>query len=106
MAALKIQFTLTASQTLDVILGFIAQENADAASKLAKRIEHGIHRLASFPDSGRKIPEAPEHRERELVVPPSVRIFCRVDGGTLWVLYAMRSEQAFDIEMLVDDQSD
>jgi len=105
MAALKIHFTVTAIQTLDEILGFIAQDNPDAASKLSKRIEHAINRLASFPGSGRKIPEAPEHRERELVVSPAVRIFCRVEGDTLWVLYAMRSEQAFHSEM-IEDESD
>ena len=103
MAALTIRFTLTASQTLDEILGFIAQDNPEAAAKLAGRIEHGLKRLASFPASGRKIPEAPERREREVVVPPAVRLFCRVDGTVLWMLYAMRSEQAFDTEMLGDD---
>jgi len=52
---------------------------------------------------GRKIPEAPEHRERELVVPAAVRVFCQVEGETLWVLHAMRSEQAFHPEMLEDE---
>ena len=103
MAALKIQFTATAIRTLDEILGFIAQDNPDAASKLSARIEQGINRLASFPGSSRKIPEAPEHRERELVVPPAVRIFCRVEGEILWVLYSMRSEQSFHPEMLADE---
>ena len=37
MAALTIRFTVTASLTLDEILGFIAQDNPQAASKLAKR---------------------------------------------------------------------
>jgi plasmid stabilization system protein ParE len=95
MAALKIRLTLNAMRELDEILSFIAQDNPDAASKLEERIEHSINRVASFPESGRKIPEAPERRERELVVPPLVRIFFRVKGDTLWVLHAMRSEQAF-----------
>jgi len=38
------------------------------------------------------------------VVPPAVRIFCRADGGNLWVLHAMRSEQAFHPEMLEDEE--
>lgn len=98
MAPLKIRFTLTASRKLDEILGFIAQENPDAAGKLSERIEHGLDRLSAFPDSGRKIPEAPERRERELVVPPCVRIFYRVEGEDLVVLHAMRSEQSFQGE--------
>ena len=103
MAALKIHFTANAIRTLDEILGFIAQDNPDAASKLSGRIEQAVNRLASFPGSGRKIPEAPERRERELVVPPAVRIFSRADGETLWMLHAMRSEQAFHPEMLEDE---
>lgn len=95
MAPLKIRFTLAASRNLNEILGFIAQENPDAAGKLSERVEQGLDRLSVFPDSGRKIPEAPERRERELVVPPCVRIFYRVEGETLVVFYAMRAEQTF-----------
>jgi toxin ParE1/3/4 len=100
MAPLRVRFTLTASRKLDEILGFIAQENPHAAGKLSEQIEQGLDRLSAFPDSGRKIPEVPERRERELVVPPCVRIFYRVEGKNLLVLYAMRSEQAFQGETL------
>lgn len=100
MAALKIRLTRNALGGLDEFLGFIAQENPDAASMLEERIEHYLNRVASFPDSGRKIPEAPERKERKLVVPPSVRIFFRVEAGTLWVLHAIRAEQAFQEEDL------
>jgi len=98
MAALRIRLTKKAMIRLDEILGFIAQENPDAASKLEERIEQSLKRIASFPDSGRKITEAPERRERELVVPPSVRIFFRVEGETLWVLHVIRAEQSLQEE--------
>lgn len=103
MEALTVRLTLKAMRELDEILGFIAQDNPDAASKLEERIEHSINRVASFPGSGRKIPEAPERRERELVVPPLIRVFFRVEGDTLWVLHAMRSEQAFHPEALQEE---
>jgi plasmid stabilization system protein ParE len=96
MAALTVHLTATAERRLHEILDFIAEDNPDAAAKLAGRIEHSINRLASFPGSGRKIPEAPERQERELVIPPAVRIFYRVEGGALWILYATRSEQELD----------
>lgn len=105
MAALTIRLTQKAIRELDDILGFIAQDNPDAASRLEARIEHSINRVAAFPETGRKIPEAPERRERELVVPPSVRVFFRTEGTVLWVLHAMRSEQAFSPEPLQDDLS-
>ncbi len=97
MATLNLAYTAKAIRLLHEILGFVAQENPDAASKISERIEHGLDHLCVFPDSGRKIPEAPERSERELVIPPCVRIFYRVDGDTLWVIHAMRAEQAFKI---------
>ena len=103
MAALIIRLTQKVIRELDDLLGFIAQDNPVAASKLEERIEHSLNRMASFPKTGRKIPEAPERRERELVVPPSVRIFFRTDDSTLWVLHAMRSEQAFSPDSLQED---
>jgi len=102
MAALKLHLTLTASRRLDEILGFIAQDNPDAADKLSESIEGALERVATFPASGRRIPEAPERSEREVVVPPCVRIFYRVEGGGLWVLFAMRAEQEFHGEVLDD----
>lgn len=102
MAALKLHLTLTASRRLDEILGFIAQDNPDAADKLSEAIEGALERVASFPASGRRIPEAPERPEREVMVVPCVRIFYRVDGKTLWVLFAMRAEQEFHSEVLDD----
>lgn len=100
MAALKLRLTLTASRRLDEILGFIAQDNPEAAGKLSEAIEAALERAVVFPASGRRIPEAPERPEREVVVASCVRIFYRVDGKTLWILFAMRSEQEFRAEAL------
>lgn len=100
MAALKLRLTLTASRRLDDILGFIAQENPEAANKLSERIEQALERILSFPNSGRRIPEAPERPEREVVVPPCVRIFYRIEAKNLWVLLAMRAEQEFHSDQL------
>ena len=100
MAALKLRLTQTASRRLDELLGFIAQDNPEAADKLSGAITAALERVAVFPASGRRIPEAPERPEREVVVPPCVRIFYRVAGKTLWVLFAMRAEQEFHVEGL------
>jgi toxin ParE1/3/4 len=102
MAALKLRLTLTASRRLHEILGFIAQDNPEAADKLSAAIEAALERVAVFPASGRRIPEAPERPEREVVVPPCVRIFYRVKDKALWVLFAIRSEQEFHVEVLKD----
>lgn len=102
MAALKVRFTRHARQDFDGILGFIAQADPEGAAKLSLRIEELIDRMAALPESGRKIPEAPEHSAREWVVVPLLRIFYRVDeqAGTLWILRAMRAERQFQAEQL------
>ena len=103
MATLKLRLTLSASRRLDEILGFIAQDNPEAADRLSSSIEAALERVATFPASGRRIPEAPERPERperEVLVPPCVRIFYRAEGKDLWVLFAMRSEQEFRAEAL------
>lgn len=100
MATLKLRLTRTAARRLDEILGFIAQDNPEAAARLSVSIEAALERVAIFPASGRRIPEAPERPEREVLVPPCVRIFYRVEEKDLWILFAMRSEQEFHAEAL------
>ena len=81
------------------VLGFIAQDNPDAASSLAEQMLNGLDQKSRFPQSGRVIPEAPEHPARELVMPPC-RIFYLADQVSLHVLSIMRSERLFRIKNL------
>ena len=92
MGPLNIQFTSRARRELREILGFIAQDNPEAASNLARQLMAGLESKARFPKSGRVIPEVPEHPARELVQPPC-RVFYRTDHETLHVLSIMRSER-------------
>jgi len=95
MAQLTLRFAQSARSELNDILAYIAFDNPSAAAKLAGKIEKGLDRLLEFPGSGRAIPEAPSSRSQELVIPPIVRVFFRIEGQVLRVLYVMRSEQAF-----------
>ena len=99
MAPLKIQFTSRARRELREVLGFIAQDNPQAASDLASRIMDSIEHKTRFPKSGRLIPEIPEHQARELVVPPC-RIFYLADKTTLTVLSIIRTERLLRAEQL------
>ena len=92
MAPLKVIFTSRARKEMREVLGFIAQDNPDAASSLAEEIMQGLDHKARFPKSGRVIPEVPEHPARELVLPPC-RIFYLTDTVNLHVLSIMRSER-------------
>jgi toxin ParE1/3/4 len=95
MAKLTIRFANSARAEVNDILAYIALDNPTAAAKFAAKIEKALNRLLEFPNSGRLIPEEPKSRARELVVPPSIRVFFRVEGDILRVLHIMRSEQAF-----------
>ena len=99
MASLKILFTDRALKEMREILGFIAQDNPDAASALAGQIMKSLDNKARFPKSGRRIPEAPDHPARELVLPPC-RIFYSTNDRALHVLSLMRSEQLFRLSRL------
>ena len=99
MATLNILFTTRARREMREILGFIAQDNLDAASKLAGQIMKGLDHKAKYPKSGRVIPEVPEHAARELVMPPC-RIFYLYDKANLHVLSIMRSERLLSSEQL------
>lgn len=95
MAKVIIRFAITAREELDEILGFIALDNPQAAAKLSLKIEKGISRLAEFPASGRLIPEEPSSRAREVVIPPIIRVFYRVEGQVVRILHVMRGEHSF-----------
>jgi plasmid stabilization system protein ParE len=95
MAQLTIRFANSARAEVNDILAFIALDNPDAAAKFAAKIEKVLGRLIEFPNSGRLIPEEPKSRVRELVIPPSIRVFFRVEGDVVRVLHVMRAEQAF-----------
>ena len=99
MATLKILFTDRALREMREILGFIAQDNPDAASTLAGQILKSLEHKARFPKSGRRIPEAPDHAAREIVLPPC-RIFYSTNDKALHVLGLMRSEQQFRLTRL------
>jgi len=95
MAQLTLRFAISARAELNDILGFIALDNPMAAAKLSSKIEHALQRLLQYPESGRLIPEDPKSAVRELVIPPLIRLFFRVEGPVVRVLYIRRAEQSF-----------
>ena len=95
MAQLTIRFANSVRSEINDILAFIALDNPAAASKFAEKLQKSIDRMLEFPNSGRLIHEEPKSRVRELVVPPSIRVFFRLEGEVIRVLHIMRAEQSF-----------
>jgi toxin ParE1/3/4 len=67
-------------------------ENPEAARRLVRHVFERVELLASFPGSGRRIPEFPDLPGREGVVPPC-RVIHRGEGDTIWVIQVARTER-------------
>jgi plasmid stabilization system protein ParE len=61
-----------ARDDLAEIYDFIARDSPGAALALVERILQATEQLASFPESGRLVPEFPELTYRELIVEATV----------------------------------
>lgn len=63
-----------------------------AAKKLVRDVFKTVQRLKDFPESGRKPEELPKTEYREVVAGPC-RIFYRVKGEVVYILYVIRGER-------------
>jgi addiction module RelE/StbE family toxin len=95
----EIIWTEPALNELDEIVDYIALENPQAARKLVQRVFEHIRQLADHPESGSKPPELKGWRYRQIVEPPC-RIFYRIDGERVVILYVMRSERLLHRSLL------
>jgi len=88
----KVIWTEPALIDLNEIAEYIALDKPVAARNLVQAIFSKTERLEDFPDSGRKPPELKKSRYKEIIVNPC-RIFYRIDGNNVFILYVMRSER-------------
>ena len=88
----RIIWTEPALLDLDEIAEYIALDDPLAASRYVERVFDRVERLEIHPQSGKQPAELARTPYREVVVPPC-RIFYRVEGDTVFILYAMRAER-------------
>jgi toxin ParE1/3/4 len=89
----KVRFTSSArAQFLEGLL-YIALDKPGAARRLRGRSATAFQRLASFPNSGRRIPEFPSLPHREVVLNP-LRFFYRVEKKTVWIVAVWHDKQS------------
>ena len=77
---------------LNQIAEYIAVSNPQAAKKLVQPVFEKVSRVGRFPESGRVPLELSESRYREVVVSPC-RVFYKIDGDQMFVLYVFREER-------------
>ena len=95
----EIVWTEPALHDLEAMAEYIALDSPAAANRLVQEIFDQTERLQTFPLSGRVPPELPDSVYREVVLPPC-RIFYRVDGDRVFILYVMSEERQLRAYML------
>ena len=88
----RLIWTEPALSDLEAVADYIALDNPAAACRLVAIVFASVERLEQFPNSGKRPPELPRSPYREVVVAPC-RIFCRVEGESVFLLHVMRAEQ-------------
>ena len=78
--AFRIIWSQSAAEDLREIVRFIAQDNPDAATKLAGRIFQHLERASEMPQSNRMVPEKDDTSIREAILRP-YRIIYRIDDS-------------------------
>ncbi len=88
----QIIWTEPALSDLNAIAEYIALDKPSAATNLVQKVFSSTDRLEQFPESGRKPPEFKKSKYLEIIVNPC-RIFYRIEGDNIYILYVMRSER-------------
>lgn len=88
----EIVWSEPALHDLDAIADYIALDNPEAARQLVQRIFLHVEQLSQHPESGSIPPELKGAVYRQIVEPPC-RVFYRLDGHRVFVLYVMRGER-------------
>ena len=88
----QVIWTEPAILDLDAIAEYIALDKPSAAVRLVHKVFSSTDRLEQFPESGRKPPELNNSRYLEVIVKPC-RIFYRIEGDKIYIIYVMRSDR-------------
>ncbi len=100
----RLIWTQPALADLEAVVEVMALDKPDAARRYARRVFEAVARLERFPHAGSIPPEISDLSYRQVVVPPC-RIFYRVEKGSVFILFVMRTEQLFREEMLEDRET-
>ena len=89
----SIEFAESALIDLEEIRAWYFEQGVAAIGvRLVGEIVDLVEQLATYPESGRIVPEFGLPAVRELIYPP-FRIVCRVGATQLWVVRVWRSER-------------
>jgi toxin ParE1/3/4 len=90
----RVIWTEPALEDLDEIADYISLDDPAAAKRLVRRVFERVDQLVSFPEMGSCPMELRGTEYRHLVIPP-LRVFYRVAGDLVFIVYVMRTERLF-----------
>lgn len=91
----EIIWTVPALADLDAIADYVALDNPAAATELVRRVFKHVEQLKDHPKSGSLPKELKPSRTYRQIVEPPCRVFYRIEGETIFVVYVMRGERLF-----------
>lgn len=98
---MKIEWSPLALQRVADIARYIAQDDPQAATRWVTELFDVVERLATFPESGRIVPEVGSHRIREVIF-GAYRVIYRVQDK-VQILTIRRGSQLLRLEQIDDD---
>lgn len=88
----RLIWTEPALEDLGQIADYIALDNPAAAKRLIRKVFRKTELLQDFPEMYPVPHDLSDSRYRHLVVRP-LRVFYRIDGDLVFIVYVMRSER-------------
>lgn len=89
----KITFAVSAVEDMEGLRAWYADQDApEVGERLLREVLAHVERLATFPESGRVVPEFGLAQLREILHPP-LRIVYRLDKGRVRVVRVWRRER-------------
>jgi plasmid stabilization system protein ParE len=96
--AYEVVWSPRAVEDVRAIAGHIAEDSVAYAKSVAQKIVASTRRLASFPMSGRIVPEFEQENMRE-VFAYSYRIIYRVEGETVTIAAVVHGKRPVELEV-------
>ena len=83
---MRLRWSLLAIERISEVAEYIAHEDPVAAQRWVEETFSRVGQLERFPDSGRRVPEAPERRDLREIIHGSYRIIYRVSHKRVDIL--------------------
>ncbi|QXE89278.1 type II toxin-antitoxin system RelE/ParE family toxin [Geomonas subterranea] len=95
----SVSFAVSAVQDMEEIRNWYQEQHVpEIGEKLLREVMKSVERLASFPNSGRIVPEFGLTYLREVILPP-FRIVYRLDKKTIRIVRVWRSERLLTVSL-------